>query len=185
MWTEFPVHFKAFRAIWGDGTHKLLRLPQQQTLKQIFGNPSFLSGTSFPFPKKIYIRKFIVYLHSCNDIFNFNTFEAYLYDKWLNKNQLYVEPNETSAASRPCAWFWKNACIDGKECIYCHLCPDRKDLGGLQPERWSDIRIPLRKRLDEKSLTFTFPDFRRNRKIRSTTSSTLQAKHLMKSKKCH
>eukprot|EP00434_Breviolum_minutum_P003961 symbB.v1.2.003485.t1/scaffold198.1/size278664/1 len=28
---------------------------------------------------------------------------------------------------RPCAWFWKNACIDGKECIYCHLCPDRKD----------------------------------------------------------
>jgi len=36
---------------------------------------------------------------------------------------------------RPCAWFWKKGCLNGRECLHCHLCPEgelrrkKKDAG--------------------------------------------------------
>eukprot|EP00913_Durusdinium_trenchii_P002992 g2768.t1 len=25
---------------------------------------------------------------------------------------------------RPCAWFWKRGCLNGRDCLHCHLCPE-------------------------------------------------------------
>mmetsp|Transcript_26873 Transcript_26873/g.62378 ORF Transcript_26873/g.62378 Transcript_26873/m.62378 type:complete len:377 (-) Transcript_26873:82-1212(-) len=47
---------------------------------------------------------------------------------------------------RPCAWFWKKGCLNGRDCLHCHLCPEgelrrkKKAAAKLRAMPGSDVR---------------------------------------------
>lgn len=48
-----------------------------------------------------------------------------------------------SGECTPCAWFWKpESCLNGKECHYCHLCPDG-ELKKRKKQKMAKMRLGL------------------------------------------
>lgn len=78
-------------------------------------------------------------------------------------------PSEGSAlhdgngGCRPCAWFWKSGCINGKLCRHCHLCPEgelkrRKEEKRLRLAAITGVMAPRKKGKKQRKCTSHAPD---------------------------
>lgn len=54
---------------------------------------------------------------------------------------------------KPCAWLWKNGCLRGSSCGYCHLC----GIGELKARRKQKTRLLKDREKQQRQLVQTFP----------------------------
>lgn len=57
--------------------------------------------------------------------------------------------NHGTGDCRPCAWFWKpNSCLNGKDCLHCHLCPEN-EIRRRKKDRLKSIQTQSKDATDE------------------------------------